>query len=149
MVSDSKQSPPQSPISAFLDAPPSYDTLAPPSPSAQGASSSSSPLSHPRLASSPPKETLHLFSGPPNPEPLLSRLDTPLEVLNNLEIVKKGLWFHATDKALQNRTSGFRAFLATRSALRFRHVSKLLGHLPFPFPPFRLPPPVNRVEPMR
>lgn len=93
-ASDSKNDP--IPLSPTLDAPPSYDAVA--SSTSEGSSSNPPPF----IPSAPPKETLHLFSGPPNAEPILGRSNTPLEVLNSIEEEKKGEWIFSSDRRLGN-----------------------------------------------
>lgn len=100
-ASDSTASPTLSPT---LDAPPSYDAITSPPPEASSSTQQDS-FSLSSTPHQPPKDTLHLFSGPPNPEPLLGRLDTPLDVLNSIETTTKRGWITSHDYRLQNRES--------------------------------------------
>lgn len=89
-----------SPLSPTLDLPPSYDDISQPGSSSAGGSS--------QPYAQPPKETLHLFSGPSNAEPLLGRAETPLEVLNDIQTTRvPGGWIASHDYRLQNRESTF------------------------------------------
>jgi len=103
MVSDAKSStsltssPPPQLHPELDDFPPSYDSA-----TAHPETSTSTTSELPRQ---PPKDTLYLFEGPPQSEPLLGRANTPLDVLNSIEIYRKGAWLYSSDHRLQNRTS--------------------------------------------
>jgi hypothetical protein len=70
----------------------------------------------------PPKDTLHLFSGPPNPEPLLGRLDTPLDVLNSIETTTKRGWITSHDYRLQNRVERLVTDKVVQRCRCYQHV---------------------------
>ena len=105
MVSDSKSSDTSSPSISTAplldDFPPSYDDIATTSSPSYGdnSGSSSSAVAAP---SAPPKDTLYLYDGPANPEYLLGKASTPLNVLESIETVKKGKYVYTSDPRLQD-----------------------------------------------
>lgn len=77
----------------------------------------------PSTASSPPKDTLHLYQGPPNAEPILGRASTPEDVLSSIRAENRGHWLVTDDERLQDPTilyDWLRRQALTHSALKLR-----------------------------
>lgn len=95
------------------DAPPSYDfattldddsnvTAAGPGPSTSTSASGSRSTSQ---AASVAKANLHLFSGPPNAEPVYANIPTSLGVLGDIAVSTKGWKSDTWDNKLNDRES--------------------------------------------
>jgi hypothetical protein len=83
---------------------PSYDyaTAQPPAEEYGGAGPSTSSAT---VAAVPiPKNSLHLFNGPPNAEPLFGRIETTLGELGDIVTSTKGSTTESRDPKLGNRT---------------------------------------------
>lgn len=92
------------------DAPPSYDyaTTFPPDPPSvdvepTGSGNAGPSTSTAASSGATPKNIQHLFSGPPNAEPLYASLDTPLGILGGIETTSRGWSSHTWDKKLNDR----------------------------------------------
>jgi len=111
MISDSKSSDTSSPsihtAPLLDDFPPSYDDVATSASSAPsyGDTNAGSSSQASALPGAPPKDTLYLYDGPPNPEYLLGKAETPLNVLESIETVKKGGYVYSADPRLQDGES--------------------------------------------
>ena len=83
--------------------PPAYDAYGPSS--SHGAASSTAITSHVRQPSSnaAPAHLAHLFSGPPNQEPLLPRGSASLERVSNIKTVTREGEIHSSDAELADR----------------------------------------------
>lgn len=100
----------ESPLAPNVEAPPSYDyaaglssddvsiSVAGPGPST---SASAAGVATTR---SVPKNNLHLFSGPPNAEPLYASLQTNLGLLEAIGTTKSGYKTDTWDSRLNDRT---------------------------------------------
>jgi len=84
---------------------PSYDyaTAQPPAEEYGAGPSSSSSATVPAVPI--PKNSLHLFNGPPNAEPLFGRIETTLGELGDIVTSTKGATTETRDPKLGNRKS--------------------------------------------
>lgn len=88
-----------------IDGLPSYDyaTAQPPTEEYEAGPSTSSAT--PAAAAPIPKNSLHLFNGPPNAEPLFGRIQTTLGELGDIVTSTKGSVTESRDPKLGNRMS--------------------------------------------
>ncbi len=110
MVLDNKTAS-SSPASEIVELPPSYDfATALPSSDAE-TSSSSGPSSSWEQSHDPPGHISHLFTGPPNADPLLGRSLAPTEAVASIEVRRKQNRIVTYDPRLSNRMSIFQTKL--------------------------------------